>query len=121
MTLSTMPTTSAGPPAATKQVETYLMPVVFTTANLWTSDVDLRDAEIVTGDLAKSSVSLTPVSWLYLQYAMSPRLKHSLARRETGFELADLLEPHYMRTIAIVNADGIEEFFKQLDPDGLIL
>jgi hypothetical protein len=57
------------------------------------------------------------VNWLYYQYAFSPFLKHSLETPQPGFEFADMLEPHYMRTIAVINPAGIDDFFSNFVPE----
>jgi hypothetical protein len=88
-----------------------LMPVIFTTASLWTSDVDLGAADLATGKLAPDNATLAPQQWLWFNYNQSPSLKH-------GFPIEnavgrDVLETEYTRSIAIVNASGIEDFFSR--------
>jgi hypothetical protein len=99
------------------QFQTWLMPAIFTTANLWVTDANLSDAEITTGDLPRGSLTLRPVNWLYYQYSQSPSLKHSLQTPPLGFEFSEMLEPEYMRTIAVINPAGIEDFFSRFIPE----
>jgi hypothetical protein len=87
-----------------------VVPAVFTTANLWTSDLDLSAADLSTGNVPKAS--LTRVPWLWLKHNVSPGLTHSIPppdpdRRET---LRDFLLRDYARAVAIVSVGGIAEF-----------
>ena len=89
-----------------------LVPVIFTTANLWTSEVDLGGANLTNGNMAEI-MPLTPRSWLWFNYNQSPTLKHSLGTKEPWNSLGDILESEYTRSIAVVNAAGIEEFLHE--------
>lgn len=53
-----------------------LLPVVFTTARLWVSDVALDRADLSTGRIDIAGSSLTPVLWLRCQHFQSPELHH---------------------------------------------
>lgn len=97
--------------ASPNRVTTLLMPAIFTTARLWTSDVDLSAADLLTGTLP-SDLKVEERPWLLLQYPCSPGLRHSLASESLEGEFADVLEPEYTRTIAVVNAGGIETFLR---------
>jgi hypothetical protein len=55
---------------------------------------------------------MTEVPWLFWQYPMSPALKHEFASSAEGFEFAELLDADYLRTIAVINANGIDKFFR---------
>src|SRR5690606_30046614 len=70
----------------------FLIPVVFTTANLWVSDVDLGSASLETGKLKPESVSLMPRAHVTLQYPASEGLKHSVARKPALPNLSEALE-----------------------------
>ena len=90
-----------------------LFPVIFTTAQLWVSDIDLGSADLANGNIKMSTANLNKVPWLYYQYNQSPGLKHTL---ESGVEAHDLqksLYQEYVRTIAIVSASGISDFLSQ--------
>lgn len=56
---------------------THLLPVIFTTAQLWGSAADLGLADLTSGDLDSSNDKFESVPWLWYQYHMSPGLKHS--------------------------------------------
>ena len=85
------------------------IPVIFTTATLWTSEVDLGSADINKGTL-ESGVSLTSQSWIWLNDNQSPALKHSLAKQDNSGRMADVLDNEYVRSVAVVSSSGIEDF-----------
>ena len=96
------------------------MPVIFTTANLWVSDVDLSMADIENGNIDVSSVQLTQKEWLFYQHSQSPNIKHSFGNLGNSEGLSDLLYLDYTRTIPIINSSAIQSFFSQYfwnDPD----
>jgi hypothetical protein len=92
--------------------EIQLLPVVFTTAGLFISDVDLRKTDLMTGELAPSEVTLRSVPWLLYQYRLSPSLKHVTGYSVTTAELVTALEREFLRSIAIVAPAGMEQFFR---------
>lgn len=92
---------------------TYFLPVIFTTAQLWTSDCDLSLANLEKGNIDLKSANFTQRPWLYFQYNQSPSLKHSFLRPNGTFDLSTIMEFEYTRTIAVVNQSGIEEFLTQ--------
>jgi len=93
-----------------------LLPVVFTTANLWVSDVDLYSSDLATGDVKLGNDNAQRVGWLWYQYHMSPGLKHSfpLLPHKGHRKLEEFMESQYVRTVAIVSAGGIEDFLIKL-------
>lgn len=88
------------------------LPVIFTTANLWASNADLSSADLESGniDLQKADFNIKP--WVFYQYHTSPGVKHSYSPAKRSEGIGVLMETEYIRTIAIVNAAGIEEFLK---------
>jgi hypothetical protein len=90
------------------------MPVIFTTARIAATDVKLSDANVATGKLPAKGFTARELPWLFLQYNVSPALRHPLAMWSRGGapapHLKDILALAYTRMIAIVKADGIEEF-----------
>jgi hypothetical protein len=91
------------------------VPVIFTTARLWTSEVDLGSADINTGTLESRTISMTSQPWIWLNYNQSPALKHSLGRQDKGDRMGDVLENEYVRSVAVVSSDGIEAFLKDCE------
>jgi hypothetical protein len=89
-----------------------LMPVIFTTANLWVSSVDLSKADLATGNVLIKPDKFSKVGWLLFQYNQSPGIKHNIIQPSEIGGIGFLLESVYVRTIPIINPSGIEEFFQ---------
>jgi hypothetical protein len=92
----------------------FFLPVIFTTAKLWTTEVDLAEASIDKGEFESGSVALKETSWIWYQYNVSPALKHTLPtdgeESRNPFDLSSALEQDFTRSIAIVSVKGIQEF-----------
>lgn len=89
-----------------------LLPVIFTTANLWASDADLSEADLETGDLNFTDHGFTQVPWLFFQYHLSPGIKHAVpSLPPQRSSLSNILQAEYIRTIPIVSSTGVEDFF----------
>jgi len=78
--------------------EMVLSPVIFTTAKLWVSNVDLSLAAIGTGEIDPNSAELVS----------KPQLRSSWELRPLG----EVLDVDYVRTIHIVNANSVSEWLK---------
>jgi hypothetical protein len=90
-----------------------LLPIIFTTAELWGSDADLKRADLESGKLDISTGgSFRSYEWLFLEYNQSPTLKHTAEYADRPASLRDSLEQDYVRTIAVVSAKGIESFME---------
>lgn len=85
-----------------------ILPVIFTTANLYTSDVKLDEAELATGKLTGGN--LTREAWVMCQYSMSPGLKHTGISGNAPGDLVELYQIEYIRTVPVVSVDGIHNF-----------
>lgn len=90
--------------------DVWLLPVIFTTAEVCASTVDLGAADLASGTITIPENSITPVPYLCYQYNLSPGIKHPHWTSSAAPDLADLLVLGFMRTIPIVNASGIEQF-----------
>jgi hypothetical protein len=88
------------------------LPVIFTTARLWASDVDLSSADLQQGKFDLAGVNLEEKLWLFYHYHQSPGLKHSVDTLKASTSLEKVLYSEYVRTIAVVNAQGISEFLR---------
>lgn len=101
----------------------FFVPVIFTTARVWATDTDIGGAELKSGNVDLASAKVEQKPWLWLQYHMSPTLKHSVIRDESisDFSLkgtfGHLLKQENSRTIAIVSTDGIDSFLRQSSVD----
>lgn len=90
-----------------------LVPVIFTTAQLWVLDNDLGAADLHSGNVSFDLSQFRKKDWLLYEYNQSPGLKHSLppADREAWQgQLRDIIEHEYVRTIPIVSPDGLNDF-----------
>jgi hypothetical protein len=94
-----------------------LMPVIFTNATLWVSDINLSEADLKRGNIDIDKVKLEQRGWLFYHYDQSPGLKHALTllHDEKVELLSDCLYLLYTRTIPIVNESAISNFLS----DGL--
>jgi hypothetical protein len=94
----------------------FILPVIFTTANLRVTDTDLANADLESGRISQEELSVEPRSYIYYQYHLSPGLKHLFAGFHELSELASLMQSEYIRTIAIVSAAGIDDFIRDFHP-----
>ncbi len=101
---------SSSPQMLSAEQDASFIPVIFTTAQLWVSDIDLSSADLQTGNINITEESFNRKKWLLYQYHLSPGLKHSFARTDEPSDLIGLMEHQYVRTIGIVSPSGIEEF-----------
>jgi hypothetical protein len=85
-----------------------ILPAVFTTANLYTSELKLDEADLATGKVEGGSLTRAP--WVMYQYAMSPGLKHAAFSADTPRDLVELYQSEYIRTVPVVSVEGIREF-----------
>jgi len=90
------------------------IPVIFTTAKIWVTDIDIA-ADLATGNVALNS-DIIEKQWLWLQYHVSPGLQHTVERQVTEKEpfsrivLGDLLDLEYARAVAVVGSGAIDAF-----------
>ena len=86
------------------------LPVVVTTAELLTTAKPLTESDLSTGkvDLG-GNVQNRP--WVFFRYPQSPGLKHSVPSNAAGTtELDEALRIIFWKSVAIVQADKVEEF-----------
>jgi hypothetical protein len=95
-----------------------LIPVIFTTAQLWTTDVDLGKADLESGNLDLDAVKAQTVDWIWFTHNRSPELSpeprmlkpqvSDLMRSINRF--SDALRHEFARSVAIVSTTGIDNF-----------
>lgn len=89
-----------------------LMPVVFTTAQLFVTSVDLSLADLETGEISLDG-EVNGSDWLLYQYPQSPDIKHHFDRGTLSRDsFADLMARDFVRSVAIVGPGGIREFLR---------
>ncbi len=89
------------------------LPVLFTTAKLYVTDFALGNADPQTGDLDLSQHPVQERQWLFYHYHQSQGLKHHVPTSGPSRTLEDVLYYDYVKTIAIVNIDGVEAFLRR--------
>lgn len=89
---------------------TYFLPVIFTTAQIWTSEINLSEASIDEGKISIEDGNLERKNWVLFEYNQSPTLKHSFPIFPKQNDLALAIESEFSRTVAIVSASGIDDF-----------
>lgn len=88
-----------------------LFPVIFTTARLYKSNVDLRRTNVENGEVDVSGTELESVDWILYRYHYGPALKHSMFTDAYSHKsIGEAMEEEYVRTIAVVSASGIPSF-----------
>lgn len=92
--------------------EAYFLPVIFTTARIWTTDADLASAQIGTGNIDLAASRFSERLWVAYQYHQSPGLKHAASSAERSGSLTELMDSDYVRTIPVVSAAGVGEFLR---------
>jgi hypothetical protein len=93
--------------------QTPIVPAIFTTAELYVSDVNLSDAELATGRIDPFAVSSVP--WLWYQTNLSRQLRPGLQvlSRQDEPGLVSRLTRLHTRGVAVVSVSGIESFLAQ--------
>lgn len=94
------------------------VPVIFTTARIWATEVDLGSTDLASGRVALGAHGATEKPWLWLQYHVSPSLRHSVPRALEGElsinSLGHFLAFEYARSIAVVSPSGIDAFLTSM-------
>lgn len=88
----------------------FLVPVIFTTANLYISSANLSAVDAKTGNLDPSEVKSEEVPYLLYQYHVSPGIKFAQPTSAEIDALPKMLLTEYVRTVIIVNAKSFEKF-----------
>jgi len=100
--------------AIRNEMKTAFLPVIFTTAHLWVSDVDLSASELETGKINFTNTTFVKKPWIIYQYHMTPNLKHLYPGSQQKYDsIGEFMESEYIRSIAIVNPAGIREFLTE--------
>lgn len=100
-----------------EQNKRIVVPVIFTTANLFSCELPVAQVDLPSGEVAPEKLNVVAQPFVFYQYHLSPELAHDVMRVGAAPGLSPLLADAFIRTIAIVNASGIETFFKAFNPD----
>jgi len=88
----------------------WIVPVIFTTAKIWTSGVDLQKADLETGRIDLKGADVKQKRWVWYRYHQSPGIKHTVRLDKMYHEIGEILDQRYARATAVVSAAGIEDF-----------
>jgi len=86
------------------------VPVIFTTAQLWVTEVDVGAANLSDGNLSIEAVQAKKIDWIWFNHNRSPHLRHSLEWNKLGSDLSRELKYEFTRSVAVVGPDGIDNF-----------
>lgn len=87
-----------------------IVPVIFTTATVWVTNVDMAEAEVSNGAMPEGELLPAPRGWLWYRYHISPGIAHTQKQRGSTTELGDFVEHRFARCIAVVSPLGIDDF-----------
>jgi hypothetical protein len=95
-----------------------LIPTVFTTAELWTTKVDLANADLESGNLVGDSLDIVRKDWIWFSHNRSPTLEAEVEVNRPdkngsllgSSRLSNDLRRLFARTVAIVSPPGIDSF-----------
>lgn len=92
----------------------YFLPVIFTTARLFTTDVDLGASDINTGSLPPNA-KVQEARWLWLEDNVSPDLLNPVPLAKPSISsVASLGIQRHARMIAIVSRDAVDTFLREI-------
>lgn len=85
------------------------LPVIFTTATIWTTDANLSAANLDDGNIDLTTAELKERDWVLYQYNTSSGLKHAFEPQDEA-SVEGLMLRDFVRTIPVVNSSGIASF-----------
>jgi hypothetical protein len=94
-----------------------LLPVLFTTAKLYVSDLDMSQTDLLSGKLNAELLKPQEVPYVYYQYHLSPGIKHPFPTSPSAERLASILATEFIRTAVVVSASGIDAFLSKHTPE----
>lgn len=86
-----------------------LVPVIFTTAKIWTTDQDLGEANLDDGKL-EGGLDAEKRGWIWYRYPQSPGIKHTVDSDFTSDEFGAIIDREFTQLIAIVSPSGVDDF-----------
>lgn len=92
-------------------VKFLFIPVVFTTAEIHTADCDISTASITDGFLPKDAVKTQKGNWIWFNSNRSDDLLHGIHIDRPAGGIYQDRSKEVIRSVAIVNSEGIEDFF----------
>ncbi len=93
------------------------IPVIVTTAAVYSGEIDPTAVSIEDGSVDKSSLDPQPESFVFHSHNASPDLQGGASPVATGLHgLAPMLDNEFRRTIAVVRSSSLREFFTEFSP-----
>jgi len=96
-------------------VHAVFVPTVFTTAQLWLSAVDLKEAELLNGHIDLSKGSFSEVDFVVLQYHQSQGLRHDLKIAPSRDGLESYLREQSARSVVIANTKHLGKWVELMN------
>lgn len=90
---------------------TTFIPVIFTTAQLYTTDSDISAADLTNGHLLPDSITVKEADWIWFNHNRSVNLSHNVTVNEEFNSHFDRYFRDFSRSIAIVGPSGFNGFF----------
>lgn len=101
------------PEMLTYERPNIMLPVIFTTAQLWVSDADLSKSNLTSGNIDVERAGFQRADWIWYQYHTSPALRHPHEiEREIIADFEMLMDSQYIRTLAVIGMGGVDKFLQ---------
>ncbi|MHB8638627.1 MAG: hypothetical protein ACYDBL_02360 [Candidatus Acidiferrales bacterium] len=98
--------------------ESLYIPIVLTTANLFRTEFRARDVDISTGRINADKTKTIPVKWIVIDFPTTGPLQVTLPEGVLSDEgpTDEYREKFKVKSVAIVKAEAIKEFFERIFP-----
>lgn len=97
-------------PVAVAMDPTCIVPVIFTTAELWVSDAELEKSDLDTGSLDGIDLAPRRVDRVWYRHNVTPDLRPAVPFSQQAQDLHDAAELEAARSVAIVSPAGLASF-----------
>jgi hypothetical protein len=107
------------PQLIAKHRQAVVVPIIVTTANIWTTEKNLSETDIGDGTITGTPLAVQEAKWVQYRYPQSPTLRHTVERpAQTSFDsLSSWLLGEHIRSIVVVQGLAFKELLGHLDPD----
>jgi len=92
-----------------RRTSVIVIPVIITTARLYTTDANLANADLATGRIPDGA-TVTRQDWLWLEDNVSPDLVHEVPSLVSAADIASIVRDRHARSIAVVHSAAIDGF-----------
>jgi hypothetical protein len=98
--------------------QVMFLPVIFTTAEVWTSTVDVGEANLETGNIPELDAEQRP--WIWFTHNQSAVLRHRIEHVTAANSLSESLRNEFARSIVVVGKGAVETFLSSSLPEWLM-